>query len=39
MAKYLDLSATVSVSMTELIGAKPAQEQNDKAEERGEDGV
>ena len=33
MPKYVDLSANVSVSMKELLGAKPAKEQDNEVEE------
>lgn len=36
MPKYLDLSANVSVSMTELIGAKPEPEPAQEAEKEAE---
>ncbi len=37
MPKYLDLSASVSVSMKELLGAKPAKEQPKKRDKQTEE--
>lgn len=37
MPKYLDLSASVSVSMTELIGAKPAPEPAKEADKEAKE--